>query len=194
MLACDAGHEGGGDGLFAPDEQEWRVKIVRALLEAGAKLGSKDDDGNTAMDYATSKKMDLVVDVLIEAGAKPSKGRLRKPIEEMEDDLFDEIEAGDLSEVKYLIKAGVGIEERNVHGLTPLMAAATFIDDESEDGRAKIARFLLGKGADANAVSEPLYTEEHQPETALQIAMRTGASKVVDVLVRAGVSPDTGKK
>lgn len=47
-----------------------KTEIVRTLLELGAKIGAKDREGKTALDYAKEKGHAEIAEILNQAGGK----------------------------------------------------------------------------------------------------------------------------
>ncbi|MBQ9578515.1 MAG: ankyrin repeat domain-containing protein, partial [Ottowia sp.] len=85
---------------------------------------------------------------------------------------------GDVAGVQRLLAAGERVDARNLIGGEALMAAAL-------NGRAETVRFLLGKGADANAQTAGyggsiMYT-------ALMLAAKNGDPETVRLLIGAAV-------
>ena len=56
--------------LFNSYSPEERLSVVRKLVEAGAPLNIKDNDGYTALDYAKKYKFTEVIAYLISQGAQ----------------------------------------------------------------------------------------------------------------------------
>ena len=89
--------------------------------------------------------------------------------------LFNAILKKRIRMVVSLLRTGVDTNLRNSDGMTPLMAAASI-------GSVEIVKLLLGKGADARAVSA-------QGETAFAVAQRHGFARVADVLAPYADTP-----
>lgn len=72
----------GGDARWSAElpplhfaAEQGAVGCVRVLLDAGARPGEVDADGNTAMDYALRGGFVAVAEVLLDAGAGVARGR-----------------------------------------------------------------------------------------------------------------------
>jgi len=110
---------------------EGREGNVKALLDAGADVGVKDDNGLTALYWAAFDSSKDVLDLILANGNYANTIHLAACRE-------------DLSRVKTLIEEGTDVNARDEFGCTPLHWAVLA---ESPD----VADFLIAKGADINA-------------------------------------------
>jgi ankyrin repeat protein len=144
------------------------ARIAKLLLEHGASVKARDQEGGTALIQAAAFGEDDVVKLLIESGAD---------IEAADDDgqtaligascncaIVDMADTYDA--VRALLERGANIEARDKRGRTALMAAA-------EWGRERQVRLLLSRGASIDA------TDGHG-DTALAIAAAGGAYPTAD--------------
>lgn len=90
-----------------------------------------------------------------------------------EEELFVAVQNNDLARVEQLLNNGVDVNSRNSYDSTPLMMAA-FSDD-----RLSVARLLIDRGADVNAISR-------EGGTALTHACDFGAYNIVELLISSG--------
>ncbi len=84
--------------------------------------------------------------------------------------------AGDVAEVKRLLRAGANVSLANNYGATPMSLAA-------EDGNAEVIKLLLEVGADANSPNA-------DGQTALMAVARTGNVKAAQLLLDEGATVD----
>jgi ankyrin repeat protein len=124
------------------------LEVVKMLIAAGADLKATDSDGESALIkgrghpeiVAFLKPLSSPKDVeYLEAQAKEPDRRA--------DELFKEVEGGDLAAVDDLLKSGVVVDVKDPYGRTPLRVAA-------DRAQAAIAERLLAAGADVNAPDE----------------------------------------
>lgn len=163
---CD---DWGDTGFF----QSASRQLVRACLEAGAKVDALGDGGRTALHRAADARPALVP-VLLEAGADV--------------DARDEwgwtplhlAVAGDqhASVAAALLEAGADVNLRDGRGRTPLHRAA-------QSGNLDVVRTLLEAGADIHATSGPGITPLHE-------AASGGTAEIVHALLAAGANVDAG--
>ena len=112
---------------------------VLAMINAGADVHAKNNDGNTPLHAAAWKGNAEVIPVLIKAGAdvhaKNNDGNTP---------LHSAAFWGKAEVIPVLIKAGADVNAKNNHGDTPLHAMA-------RTGRAEVISILLQARADVNA-------------------------------------------
>lgn len=161
------------------------AETVRVLVEAGLDVNAVDFKGYTPLISASSNGNLAAVRLLLAkgAGVNAVSG----------DGAFQKVKAGTLAQgrftplimaapfgsielVQALLDAGADVNAQDVRGMTPLaLAVAT-----DRDNGATI-RALMAKGAGLNVKSLA-------GETALDWAMKVGATPTVDVLQRAGAA------
>lgn len=96
--------------------------------------------------------------------------------------LFSAIEAGDVSRVAMLLKAGLSASDMNESGSTPLMTAVNH-------QQTAIVNLLLRAGADVNAQQQDGYQA-----TALMLAMQANDMDIAEALLAAGAEVNTADK
>ena len=84
--------------------------------------------------------------------------------------------AGNVDDVRLLLKAGADIEAKDDYGNTALMLAA-------QEGKVEALEALLGAGADKDAKND-------DGDTALKLAAYDGQVETLEALLRAGVDKD----
>jgi len=140
------------------------LDVARDLIEAGADVNAKDNDGFTPLSICAEKGHLNVARALIEAGAdvnaKDNEGLTP---------LYMCALGGHLEVARALIEAGADVNAKKDNGVTPLhMCAYT--------GHLEVSRALIEKGADVNAKEDdgvtPLYvcTQEGHLEGHLEVA------------------------
>jgi uncharacterized protein len=138
------------------------------MIEAGANVNVPQDDGTTALDWATYRLDIPMVHALLQHGANPnlmnSLGSC--PLEEA-------VKAANFDLVRMLLKAGAYADEANADGETPLMLAA-------HTGVVKIAELLVSYGANVNA------REKWRGQTALMWAAAQDHPEMTRLLLRHG--------
>jgi uncharacterized protein len=90
------------------------------------------------------------------------------------------VHAGDIAEVKRLLRAGADVSLANSYGATPMSLAA-------EEGNAEILNLLLEAGADADSPNP-------DGQTALLAVARTGNVKAAQLLLNEGATVDAREK
>jgi ankyrin repeat protein len=110
--------------------------VARLVIERGADLANKDDDGDTALHLACAKGAVEVVQILVDAkgdlNAQDNKGRTP---------LMDSVEI--LEVAKLLIENGADLEVKDNKGNTALHIACG-------EGAADVVQFLIDAKADVN--------------------------------------------
>jgi ankyrin repeat protein len=154
----------GGETPLMTASRVGSLATVKTLIEAGAKIDSKDERrGQTAVMWAAAEGQADVVQELIRAGANP-----RARVASGFTPLLFAIREGHIDVVKVLLNAGVDVNEviasdagpRSGYGgrlptvgFTPLFLAVT-------NAHFELAAYLLDAGADPNA-DGPGYTVLH---------------------------------
>lgn len=94
------------------------------------------------------------------------------------DALHAAVRSANLEDVKRLVAAGADVNAPDALGSTPLLMAAW-------SGNTEIASFLVAHGADVNALQPQTHS------TALEYAVLTGRTAMVQLLLQAGARIDT---
>ena len=102
----------------SPEPDLDQPKIVRLLLAAGAPLNSRDDDGKTALIYASSFGSPETVDVLLAAGAEVNS-RSKYGVTA----LHVASKRGDIAIVRALLNSGADPAQQNRRRESPVMIA-----------------------------------------------------------------------
>jgi ankyrin repeat protein len=142
--------------VFAIWIWEGREGNVKALLDAGADIDVKDDNGLTPLYWAAFNSSKDVLDLILARGNYANTIHLAAC-------------RGDLSRVKTLIEEGTDVNTRDKFGCTPLHWVA--LADTNDVGD-----FLIVKGADANARDDMSFTP-------LMVARRLG---MIEFLISKG--------
>jgi ankyrin repeat protein/beta-lactamase regulating signal transducer with metallopeptidase domain len=115
------------------------IEQVKKLISNGADINSRDNHGATPAYAATvsigvdRQQMVDIVKLLVAKGAQIDTIHLAAFV-------------GDVEKVKSFLQEGIDINEKDVHGRTPLHLA-------SMSGQKEVVRLLIGKGADVNVES-----------------------------------------
>ena len=153
------------------------IEAVKALVEKSPQiLDSRDNDGMTALHHAARDGNAVLVDYLIDKGAKIElqNNQGKTPLHLAA--TFDRKDA-----VAALVKRGAALETRDPYGRT------AFILCTRERGGVATVKVLLDAGADINA-------RDKFGETALGLAAWRGKREFVDLLLEKGaVVPAPGE-
>ncbi|RYC79163.1 hypothetical protein BFJ63_vAg17957 [Fusarium oxysporum f. sp. narcissi] len=146
---------------------------IKFLIEQGADVNEKTQDGTSVIFQACWSGYDKVVSLLIEKGVDPNVADKdgRTP-------LASAAGAGHKEIVQNLLDHGVDIDPVDDWEMTPMLEAACC-------ERSEIVLMLLEKGADPNA-------ESINSETALSFASEVGDLGFVCALVNKRALPDKG--
>lgn len=166
--------------------------LVQVLLEAGAEPGHRDD----VQVAASGGHVEIVRD-LLEAGTYPQPDEMLRAAQ-----YFRYVRDGNAEEVRRMIEDGVeanlsvyevkagerwaeeqGLNPSDIGGWTALMAAA-------ESGQREVARFLIERGADVNALAYHL--EVHVGVTPVFVATMGHHADIVELLLESGADPNVG--
>jgi ankyrin repeat protein len=148
--------------MYASNHSE----VVELLLQKGADINARANDGNTALKSAALEGNAEVVKLLLEKGAD-----INSTTQHGNTALRSAAFEGNVDVVKILLERGADANGTGqVFG--PLMAA-------SLKGHSSIVELLLNKGADVNATDSQLFT-------ALSYASMESFSDVVKLLVARG--------
>ena len=150
-----------------------RTDIVKYLIAKGANVNFRGQEwGHTPLSEAASNGFDDVVDVLLKAGADP-KAKDRNGYTAFATAAL----GGQFDMAEALLKYS-DVNGADSYGNTWLMAATT-------TGETEAIRWLVGKGADVNKVSQL----EHGGRTALIDAAQVGAVESARTLLELGANP-----
>ena len=146
-----------------------RVVITSKPSLAENQSGAKQTPGETALDLAVDRQSEPFVKLLLDHKANPN---LTGPYGWTP--LMSACQRGSLPIVKLLLKRGAKPNLRNVHGDTAVIFAANM-------DSVGMVQALLGAGADINGGTG---------QTALQIAVQSGAEKTVAYLLSKKADPN----
>lgn len=146
-----------------PEPPSPRVQIAKLLLESGADLEARNDDGATPLIWAAQFGANAVVEFLLERGAAVDAvdrscdtALIAAACDCAVIDMPDTLDS-----VKMLLERKANIEAKNYEGETALIRAAGL-------GRTEIVEWLLDKGAD-------IESKDTHGNTALLISAEGGA-------------------
>jgi hypothetical protein len=143
------------------------IKKVTLLLENGADVNTKDNDGWTPLMHAAEKGHKEVVELLIEKGAdvntKDNDGWTP---------LMYASKNNDLEIIRLLLEKGANVNLTDKYGQTALILA-------SANGHKEVVELLLEKGANVNIQDEDGWT-------ALMFASQNGYKEVVELMIENG--------
>lgn len=188
------------EGALLREVKSGNPDRVQALLNNGAKLSERDDNGDTALHMAIENVE--MMKILLNAGAMPDASNYYGTTPLMWAANFGKTEA-----IKILLSAGANVNWKNHSGITPLMdairrghieAAKLLLEGKAEVndttftgitalmlavaiGNSEEIKLLLAAGADVNAKSMT-------DSTALSIAIAEKNDEIVELLKRAGAS------
>ena len=185
-------------------------EIVQLLLEKGADVNAKDNDGRTALMFAAEKGHTEIVQILLKKGADVNA----------EDEyggtaLMIAAENGHTEIIKLLLEKGADVNAKDWYGKTALMYAAyyghtetvqlllekgakydplyktnddfTYLMAFARGGFINYCQELLNKGADVNAKIESGWDIG---KTALMYAAENGHTEIVKLLLEKGAKYD----
>jgi len=148
--------------------QYGKINSISALIQAGADVNAKDNEGKTAFHYATEKGQIDVIKLLKELGAdvnaKDNEGKTA---------LHYAAEKGQIDLIKLLKELGADINAKDKWpGKTALALAA-------EKGQIDLIKLLKELGADVNA-------KDNEGKTALHYAAANGQIDAIKLLKELG--------
>ena len=138
--------------------------IVELLINRGAQVNAKTDNGFTPRDWAIKRSHTHIADLLKTYGGKTSS-------------IHTHVRDGDLAGVQAYLDAGVDINARDENGSTPLHWAAL-------EGHKDIVELLINQGAQVNA-------KDNTANTPLDLAIRYEKLAIADLLRAQGANTGT---
>ncbi len=142
--------------------------IVKLLFKNGAGSNNGDDFGSSILEYAVEKGDMPFVKEIIGTAKKEGKNLSAGA-------LIEAARKGELKMVKFLIEAGISVDDKEHWGSeTPLMKASYY-------GKLDVVKYLLEAGADIKA-------RDYRGNTALLHAAWSGHLKVIKELIKQGAN------
>jgi len=158
------------DDLFKA-VQNGDMEQVKVLIEDGANVNARANDGWTALLIAMDKEYMDIAEELINAradvNAKENSCGLTV--------LMHAVASGDLAILRKIIKAGANLDAKGKWGWNALMVAS------GRGGNIDIVRELIKAGVDVNAK-----TKLFGGDTALMIAQVEGNEEIGETLIQSG--------
>ena len=154
--------------------QSRRVEIANLLIEQGAKIGVKDQQGGTAFSYALRYGMVETCKKLMEKGATLSD----QPDKQGQTLLHQACQSGKIELVDMVIGQFQEVNIENNWGQTPLLAAIY-------SGHDKVVQRLIDKGANVNA-----QLKRSGGNTPLMAAINSGRLPAIKALLAADADPN----
>jgi ankyrin repeat protein len=154
-------------------ESDGKEEFVKLIIEVGAVIEAKDNEGRTALMFAIKNNRIKNFEALLKAGAdieaKNNSGRTGLMIA-IENNRIEIINI-------FLIGAKrANIEARDNRGRTPLMIAI-------ENNKIEIVKILIELGADINA-------KDNKGQTAMELALAAGFKEITQLLTSEPNSPN----
>ncbi|EFN68830.1 Transient receptor potential channel pyrexia [Camponotus floridanus] len=162
------------------------VEIVKALLEKGVPVSTRDSDGRTPLHLAACATSTKIVEELLKHGAVPCKWVFEKKCTP----LHCAAAAGCVVTVTCLIKSGADVNARRsplcyailnnaVDCVETLLQAGLYKDAFACGGYVHCSKLLLNAGAKPE-------TRNSSDQTAMHLATLAQSSETIDVLISAG--------
>jgi ankyrin repeat protein len=161
------------------------AEAVRMLLDAGADLRNRDEEGNTALIAAADQEYSNTIEtikVLLQRGAK-----LEDVNNEGENALHLAAQSGNTENAIVLLNAGANPDSRDKTNRTAMFHAALARDYAIPEEGAKVIKSLVAKHADVNASDE-------EGISVLMEAARNGYVEVVKLLLDLGAKVNAQSK
>ena len=165
------------DAALIQVASEGRGEVVGWLLEHGADISARDEDGLTALHWAAEQGHWEVVDLLLKSGADVNAKSLDGSVA-----LHRAVWKGDVEVQWLLMEHGADANAKNNFGRTPL-------DIAQKNQNSEVLQALLGQ----DASSESVYIAQELKELApgnepysLHVAVKNGELETVDRLLKQG--------
>ena len=117
---------------YAASQDDDTSKVIEMLLDAGADLSHADTEGKIVLDYVENEN---TKNTLLSRADNSVK---------LHGQLFNAVNAKDMSKIRSLIDAGANVNEQDKYGRTPIWYASTI----------EIAKYLIEHGADLNSLDK----------------------------------------
>lgn len=154
--------------VIAADDSA-KLAIMKLLLASGAKVDAADEDGATALMTAAAANNQEGVSILLEHKAAVNLLDKRQASA-----LMRAAKGGHTQVAEKLLAAGAEVKARDAEGRTALLYAS--MNSSAQD---PLVQLLIAKGANVNAT-------DNDGNTALMLAVRAGASQVIETLIKSG--------
>ena len=180
-----------------------RTKIAKLLLDHGAEVDARAEDGGTALESAAALENEEIVRLLLEKGANPN-GNPTSSVEICDTPLHVAVRTGNRTIVNMMLETGADIEALDKNGDTPLNIAISMKD-------GNILRLLSQQGGDIDTVLQAAISEEDEDKvrwllihgevdvnmkdedfgySALEVAVLSGNKAIVLLLLEKGADVD----
>ena len=147
--------------------QSFTAADLQAMINGGADVYAKDNNGNTPLHMATTQGHAEIISILLQAkadvNAKNNEGVT--PLQFATQENHAEV-------ISVLVKMGANVNATNNNGGIPLHTAAVI-------GNAEVISVLVQAGAD-------VHKRTNKGRTPLHFAAYSGHAKVISILVKAG--------
>lgn len=161
------------------------IEIVQALLESGINVNQRDEDGWTALMYASLEGYSNIVEALVRAGSDVNAESLGGDYalyiaaHSKNQEVFDYLAPLTNLELRREIEQCLSEAAQKNETQTPIELGVERLVKAAADGNLFIVTNQIRAGVDINAVNE-------FGETALKVAIVKSHKEVVQVLVEAG--------
>ena len=165
-----------GDSALMLAVREGHAQIVKLLLDAGANVNHGNNEGRTALMYASKyayRDKDLtILPMLIARGADVNQANKFGGTP-----LSGAVCNGRKAYVEKLIEAKANVNHRDPRGITPLIDAAM-------NGECEIAQTLIDAKADVHLVVNMGSQDDRDDRTALSIASKAKYQELSELLLK----------